>query len=265
MIITNLADLKAAKDRIKLELEDLHESNKSRRVFAPNANGQKAEKRLYVVESLEAERKIKSAIKSITKINDSITEFCSTGKKRNNLSIPTYSKNVALVRIWVNDAISSRAISQEKIIDCLTRKLSVSERYDTPSHRLQAIELREEISFFKECEETDYILRSVAAQDITLRIYYDNMDDERTRLTTAGVFISGKDFKEPNILTPTLGPEKEGKINFRSIYKDLMNIPYSGAPNALLFKKSDSDFAKRRAGFSQHSVIESKKDTYNSN
>jgi hypothetical protein len=246
MIITNLAELKTAKDKIKQELEDLHKSNEKRRVLVPTANGQKAEKKLYVVESIEAEREIKAAIESISHINQSITDFSAKGRKRNNISIPAYYNNVALIRIWVNDAISSRAITKDKILSCLTRSLGVTERYDTAAHKLQALELKKEIEFFKECDEENYILRSVAAQDVTLRLYYENMDDERIRLTTAGIFISGEAFIRPKILIPNPAPEKEGKLKARSIYKDLMNIPYSGAPNALLFKKSDSDHAKNQ-------------------
>ena len=259
MNITNLADLKEAKEQLQIEVEKLHKDHFNRIVFSSNATGQKAVKKLYIIESLEVERDVKAAIRKITKINDSITDFCNTGKKRNNLSIPVYEKNIALVRIWINEAVSSRAITKDKLINCLTRNLDVTKRYFTPAHKSLGRIIESEIAYFENCDEHDFILRSVAEQDVTLRLYFEDMADAKIRLTTAGVFISAKDFNEPKILTPTPGKDGDARASFRSIFKGLDRVPYSGAPNALLFKKSDADKAKKDVNFNQNNIVESKK------
>ena len=255
MTINNLQQLKEAKQELTDKVNALHEEHKKLLVYAPNVADQRAPRHLYVINNQAQLDRIEIKLKELARIKQRITDFYGDETRRNNLMIPVILKDVAVVRIWLNNAVSSRKITKETIVNRLSKYLEISKRYIESEQLQSASKLANELNTFKESSEKDYVIRSVAAQDVTMRIYFENNEESRLRLTSAGLFVVGKDFLAPRILPP-----KSEKTNVREgVYENLTPIPYTGAPSALLYKSSEVEREKIRLKFDQDNVIDKKK------
>jgi hypothetical protein len=255
MQITTLANLNQAKLDLAENIAALHENNKDLLVYSPNVSGQRAPRNLYVVRDVDRAKKIEKDIEDLTAIKDAISVFYGDSKRRNNLSIPAFEREVAMVRIWVNNAISSRTISIDTIINRLEKYFEIAYRYRMPDKDNNLMAIEKELKYFKASNEQEFILRSAGAQDVIMRIYYENNEESRTRLTAAGMFVAGTEFIPPKIVTP-----KKDEPNPREgVFANLTQIPYTGAPSAIMYKKSDAELEKLRIGFDQGAVIDKKK------
>jgi hypothetical protein len=255
MNIKNLAELDRAKALFNEQIESLHNNNKDLLVYAPNVSGQRAPRHLYVITTQAQLDRVQLAIDEVTTIKSAITEFFGDGKRRNNLSLPVVLKDVIKVRIWLNVATSSRAITKHIITERLERYLEIAGRYPGRDSHTDTARIASELDYFRATKETEFVIRSVSAQDVTTRIYYSNNDEQRTRLTMAGIFVVGDNYKKPKIFTPP--PEKVTPRE--GVYANLTPIPYFGAPHALLYKKSEADIEKLRINFDQDALVEKKK------
>lgn len=255
MKITNLRELNASKKLLADRLSKLHEDNQDLLVYAPSVADQRAPRHLYVVNDPARLFQIQGDIKEAQEVKDAITEFYGDDKRRNNLSMPTVLRDVAMVRIWLNNAISSRKISKETIINRLSKYLEISKRLAGEDLAESKARLTKELEYFRTSKELEYVLRGAAAQDVTMRIYFENNEEQRMRLTSAGLFITGKEYTCPRILTPT----SETTNQREGIYENIKPVPYSGAPAALLYKKSDIEREKVRADFDQDLIKRNKK------
>lgn len=255
MYIKNLAELDRAKALFNDKIGSLHDNNKDLLVYAPNVSGQRAPRHLYVITTPAQLERVQLAIDEIALIKSAISDFFGDDKRRNNLSLPTILKDVVKVRIWLNVATSSRAITKSIITDRLQRYLEIAGRYPGRDSSAETVRIVSELGYFRTTKETEFVIRSISAQDVTTRIYYSNDDEQRTRLTMAGIFVVGDNYKKPKIITPP----SEKVTPREGVYANLTPIPYFGAPHALLYKKSEADIEKLRIKFDQDALVEKKK------
>lgn len=261
MKISSMAELDIAKAELKIIINKLHEDNLDIRAYSPPSSSKRLSRYIYIIPDIKRRRRIEREINKSIIIKDAISLFYGDKDRRNNLAVPLLLNKVALVRVWVNDAVSSRreTSSKSQIINKLNHLLEIANRHDTSDNRKRAKKLESEIETYSNSEEEQYIVRSPATQDVSLRVYYENLEDEALRLTVAGLFIVGEKYEAPKIVTPDSSDGTKQRRKRKSAFAALTPLQYSGAPSSLLYKQSEVHAEKMRLGMIQSDIVDSKK------
>jgi len=259
--ISSMAELDDAKAELKEIINKLHTDNIDIRAYTPPSNDKKLSRYIYIIPDVKRRRKIENKINKAGLIKEAITNFYGDKDRRNNLALPLLLTKVVLIRVWINDAVSSRRETSSKIqiINKLNHLLEISNRHDTSDNRKRARKLESEIETFSSSDEEQYIVRSPATQDVSLKVYYENVEDEALRLTVAGLFIVGAKYEAPKIVTPDSCDGVKPRRKRKSAFAALTPLQYSGAPSSLLYRQSEVHAEKVRLGMVQSNIVDMKK------
>lgn len=258
MAIFSLKDLEDTKASLKSAVAELHQQYAELIAYSEKMPNTNIRRPIFLIKCKNDLTKIKRAISKIKEMNDQI--LVATGKKLTLMPVPVLMEDIAMVRVWVNKAVSSRTntTKREDIMSRLNDFINVANKYDNSINRSKVKALRKELDFFSNETEDVYRVRSFGNTDVISRIYFDNCDELRLRLTAGGLFVCAKDFGQVRIITPS---ERAPRKKRPSIFDNLTPISFSGTLGAQLYRESEVEREKEIQNFDKSKTIDKVKNS----
>lgn len=262
MGIFSLKDLEDTKSELKRNVSELHEQFKDRIVYSEKPTETEIRRPIILIKDKGEWALVKRRVKKIKELNDQILD--ATGKKLTMMPIPAVHEDVVMVRVWLNKAVSSRTntTKREDIISRLKDFIHVANKYDSQVNRTKARSLQKELEFFENETEELYRVRSFGNTDVISRIYFENSDELRLRLTAGGLFIRARDFGDIRVVTPDDVPARKKRA---SMFDDLTPIKFSGTLSAHLYRESEVEKEKARINHQQSNTTDKLKNSKKKN
>ncbi|HBN6266165.1 TPA: hypothetical protein L3N15_004146 [Vibrio parahaemolyticus] len=153
-------------------------------------------------------------------------------KGSEDLKLPEERKNVAAIKVYKNNATTSRIIPTRSII----RKLEfLLKEYGLANKRNYSAEqeafckrIKSDLLYFRENEHETFRLRAEGYYEVLVHLTFENGDEEKLRINELGLFITPATYGKIKITLP----EDSKKLTRPSVYDHVSPIetvaPYVG-------------------------------------